>query len=626
MKALSNRSISWLIAAVALLLFVPGLGAVHLFDWDEINFAEIAREMLATHHWLQPQIGYVPFYEKPPLFMWMQALSMAVFGVGEFAARLPNALCGVATLVVLFRIGTRMRNRSFGLLWTLAYIGSILPNLYFRSGIIDPWFNLFIFLGFLAFIRSTDTPASAGLSARRKNLAAAMAGLWLGLAVLTKGPVGVLIPALCALVYWVWNRFRLYVSIPRVLLMLGVLLLVPGLWFGADLLRNGPVFFTAFFWRQVAMLSTEDAGHGGFFGYHFVVLLIGCFPASVFALQEIVRGISSIKVSRSGPCMHPLPQGPLRETAEGASQQLPQGPLRETADGASKQLPQGPLRETADGASEQLPQGPLRETAEGANQQRTTDNYRKWLLILFWVVFILFSIVKTKIVHYSSLCYFPLTFLAALQLERLWNGGTATLWSRLLMGGIGTLFALVTLVLPFIGMHPEWIVPLLKNDPFAQGNLMAEVHWSGWEALAGVWMCVVLYLGHRFFAKREYRSGIVAVFGGTALFVTITLYYFINRIEGYSQRAAVEFFQQRQGETCYVMTKGYKSYAQWFYTRMPPITDSRVQSENWLLTGNVGRPVYVVCKVTSAEEVAAIPGLQELYRKNGFVFFRRNAP
>lgn len=575
MKALSNRSISWLIALVALLLFVPGLGAVHLFDWDEINFAEIAREMLATGNWLQPQIGYVPFYEKPPLFMWMQALSMSVLGVGEFAARLPNALCGVATLVVLFRIGTQLRNRTFGLLWALAYIGSILPHLYFRSGIIDPWFNLFIFLGFLAFIRSTDTPASAGLSARRKNLSAALAGLWLGLAVLTKGPVGVLIPALCALVYWVWNRFRLYVSIPRVLLMLGVLLLVPGLWFGADLLRNGPVFITAFFWRQVAMLSTEDAGHGGFFGYHFVVLLIGCFPASVFALQEMLRS-ASWRPRALRPANHE-PEIDIQQSALSG--------------------------------------------AEGP-----TTNYRKWLLILFWVVLLLFSIVKTKIVHYSSLCYFPLTFLAALQLERLWNGGKATLWSRLLMGCIGTLFALVTLVLPFIGMHPEWIMPLVKSDPFAQGNLMAEVHWSGWEALAGVWMCVVLYLGHRFFAKREYRSGIVAVFGGTALFVTITLYYFINRIEGYSQRAAVEFFQQRQGETCYVMTKGYKSYAEWFYTRMPPITDSRVQSENWLLTGNVDRPVYVVCKVTSAEEVAAITGLHELYRKNGFVFFRRNAP
>ena len=134
-----------LIALLALLLFVPGLGAVHLFDWDEINFAEIAREMLVTGDYLRPQMNFEPFYEKPPLFMWMQAFCMKLFGVGEFAARLPNALCGAVTLLTVYRMGTRLRNGVFGLLWTLAYLGSILPNMYFRSGIIDPWFNFFIF-------------------------------------------------------------------------------------------------------------------------------------------------------------------------------------------------------------------------------------------------------------------------------------------------------------------------------------------------------------------------------------------------------------------------------------------------------------------------------------------------
>jgi len=590
MRSLSKLQLQLLIALVAALLFIPGLGAVHLFDWDEINFAEIAREMLATHNWLQPQIGYVPFYEKPPLFMWMQAASMSAFGVNEFASRLPNAICGIITLLVLFRIGERIRGRLFGLLWVLAYVGSILPHLYFRSGIIDPWFNLFIFLGFLAFIRMSDTPAGADVPPRQKNIAAVLAGIWLGLAVLTKGPVGILIPALGALVYWVMNRFRLYVSIPRVLLMFAVLLIVPGLWFGADLLHNGPTFITAFFWRQMAMLSSEDAGHGGFFGYHFVILLIGCFPASVFALQEMLR------------------RNPRSTVA--ASQTAPHKQVRTAqADGVTPSP-----REKGKG-DEGL------RTPD--NRQLTTDNYRKWMLILFWVVLILFSIVKTKIVHYSSLTYFPLTFLAALQLERLWNGGKATMWSRLLMGAIGTLFAVATLVLPYLGMHPELIAPLLKNDAFAQGNLMANVHWTGWEVLAGLWMVVILYLGHRFFTKAQYRSGIVSVFGGTALFVTITLYYFIDRIEGYSQRAAVEFFQERQGEKCYVLTKNYKSYAQWFYSDMPPITDPKSHDEEWLLHGDVDRPVYVVCKVTSAEEVAAIPGLQEIERKNGFVFWKR---
>ena len=549
MRRFTEKQVQWLVALVAALFFIPGLGAVHLFDWDEINFAEIAREMLATGKWLQPQIGYEPFHEKPPLFIWMQALSMSVFGVNEFAARLPNAIAGIITLVALYRIGRRWQGGTFGLLWALAYVGSVLPHLYFRSGIIDPWFNLFIFLGFLAFIRMGDSPAAGTTSAGEKNRAALFAGLWIGLAVLTKGPVGILLPGLAAAVYWAVNRFRLYVSIPRVLLMFAVLLAVPGLWFGIDAWRNGPEFITAFFWRQVAMLTTEDAGHGGFFGYHFVVLLIGCFPASVFALQEMVK----------------------------------------------------------------------RTPLEAAGRDR-----RKWMLILFWVVLILFSVVKTKIVHYSSLCYFPLTYLAALQLHRLWQGGAATLWSRVLMGGIGSLFAAVTLALPLVGKHPEWIAPLLANDPFAQGNLQAQVTWTGWEVLAGAWMVVaVLFLGHRFFSRAQYRSGIVSVFGGTALFVTITLYYFINRIEGYSQRAAVEFFEQRQGEKCYVMTKGYKSYVQWFYSRVPPITDPRAHRESWLLSGDTDRPVYVSCKITDADEVAAIPGLKELYRKNGFVFWMR---
>ena len=57
-----------LIAAIAALLFVPFLGGVHLFDWDEINFAEISREMIVSGDYLRPQIGFQPFYEKPPLF------------------------------------------------------------------------------------------------------------------------------------------------------------------------------------------------------------------------------------------------------------------------------------------------------------------------------------------------------------------------------------------------------------------------------------------------------------------------------------------------------------------------------------------------------------------------------
>jgi len=136
-----------LLVAIGALLFIPFIGTVHLFDWDEINFAESAREMLLTHNYRMVQINFQPFYEKPPLFIWLQAVSMSYFGVNEFAARLPNAICGIITMLVVFNVGRYVFKSQLGVLWALLFACSILPQIYFKSGIIDPVFNLFIFLG-----------------------------------------------------------------------------------------------------------------------------------------------------------------------------------------------------------------------------------------------------------------------------------------------------------------------------------------------------------------------------------------------------------------------------------------------------------------------------------------------
>ncbi|HQZ42663.1 MAG TPA: glycosyltransferase family 39 protein, partial [Flavobacteriales bacterium] len=505
---MTGTSLRWYILIVlgTFLLFVPGLGAVHLFDWDEINFAEIAREMLVTGDWLQPRIDYLPFHEKPPLFIWFQAISMSVFGVNEFAARLPNAICGIVTLLVLFRIGKRLKNETFGALWALAYIGSILPHLYFRSGIIDPWFNLFIFLGLDQFIQLVAADRKKG------SQHAILSGLFLGLAVMTKGPVGVLIPGLTIVIFWVLNKFRSIVHWRSIILGSLAVLATISIWAIVDYTKNGPDFMIGFFWRQVAMLTTEDAGHGGFFGYHFVVLLIGCFPASLFAVQEMIR-------------------------------------------------PSHRAIAAADTKSEPY--------------ATSIISYRKWMLILFWVVLILFSLVKTKIVHYSSLCYFPLTYLAALQLERIWAERTSFGWSRWAIGILGVLFSAIIFAVPILGQHIELLKPLFAQDQFALANMDADVQWNLIACTAGLFLLATLIVSHFLHKQQKFRASIITTFGGTALFVWLTLFFFINNIEGYSQRAAIEFFEARQDEKCYVITRNYKSYAQLFYTKKPVVTDAR---------------------------------------------------
>ena len=79
-EAMNTKTIGIAIA-LCILLFVPFLGRVHLFDWDEINFAECAREMVTSGNYSTVTIDYLPFWEKPPLFIWMQAISMKIFGI-----------------------------------------------------------------------------------------------------------------------------------------------------------------------------------------------------------------------------------------------------------------------------------------------------------------------------------------------------------------------------------------------------------------------------------------------------------------------------------------------------------------------------------------------------------------
>jgi 4-amino-4-deoxy-L-arabinose transferase-like glycosyltransferase len=196
-----------LIALSAVVLFLP-IQSINLFDWDEINFAEAAREMLVTGDYLRVVIDYQPFWEKPPLFIWLQAISMSLFGVNEFAARLPNLVCGVATFLVLYNVGSQLFDKNFGLLWVLAYAGCFLPQLYFMSGIIDPVFNLFIFLSIYYLHQSF----MSGLD----NRWVALSGLFIGLALLTKGPVALLIYGLTAIALYLMNRDKLNASFNRV--------------------------------------------------------------------------------------------------------------------------------------------------------------------------------------------------------------------------------------------------------------------------------------------------------------------------------------------------------------------------------------------------------------------------
>lgn len=523
------------IALLAALIFLPGLGAVHLFDWDEINFAEAAREMLATGEYAYVQINYEPFQEKPPLFFWLQALSMRIFGINEFAARLPNALCGVLSLVTLFYMGRRWRDEQFGLWWAGLYAASLLPHFYFKSGIIDPWFNFFIFTGIYFLVRTHQVPA-------RGVRWMALSGLFIGLGIMTKGPVALLIYGLVYFIYWVSQRFKGFLPWSQIISFSASLLAVGASWFLVEVLRGRGEVVWEFIVYQIRLLQTQDAGHGGPFFYHWIVLLLGCFPASLFMLYAYRKPVAK-------------------------------------------------------------------------------DEVGQWMKILFWVVLLLFSLVRTKIVHYSSLCYFPLTYLGALGLWH-WQRSTVDFpaWLKWSIGFIGSVLGLLFTALPFVDRYKASIIESgIIKDRFAVANLQADVHWGGWEWLLGLLFWVGI-LASVILLSRS-RRAIYGLLATCLLGLELLSFVYIPKIEQYSQGAAIEFYESKQNEDCYLTTVGFKSYAHLFYGRKPPPDDPRHADQGWLLSGKLDKQVYAVTKNIRQEQVLRdFPQLRVLYEKNGFVF------
>ena len=197
---------------------------------------------------------------------------MKVFGINEFAARFPNSICGIFTLLIVFNIGKKLNNSRFGLIWVMTFACSLLPFFYFKSGIIDPWFNLFIFTGIYFWVRAIDC-----IDASKELIYALLSAIALGLAVLTKGPVAILIFGLVAGILYLLNRFKLGVNWKSLTLFIILFLFTGGFWFLLQIISDHFNIVVDFIVYQIRLFKTEDAGHGGFPLYHFVILLFGYF-------------------------------------------------------------------------------------------------------------------------------------------------------------------------------------------------------------------------------------------------------------------------------------------------------------------------------------------------------------
>ena len=243
----ASRSYTWLwIVLLWAVIYIPGLFSPPLLDDADSVHAEAAREMVVRHDWTTLYIDGIRYLEKAPLLYWGMAASFKVFGVRDWAARLPLILGLLALLLVTYAVGRRTLGERAGLWASIVLTVSIGPYLFTRILIPDMLVALWLAWGLDFFLRTLDEEPPSRLSCWGFAAAAA-------LNVLTKGLIGIVFPVAIAGFYLILTGNVKHLRRMRVVSSTLVLLLI------------------AAPWHIAAGLANPAAGQSrGFFWFYFV--------------------------------------------------------------------------------------------------------------------------------------------------------------------------------------------------------------------------------------------------------------------------------------------------------------------------------------------------------------------
>jgi 4-amino-4-deoxy-L-arabinose transferase-like glycosyltransferase len=404
--------------------------------------------------------------------------------------------------------------------------------MYFHSGIIDPWFNLFIFNSIAFYYLGTT---------KQRFHEFLYAGLFAGLAVMTKGPVALLLIGASVFFFHLLTKFKSFPKFKFISVTLIATLIISLLWFFLLWISGNKAIITQFLEYQVRLFQTKDAGHGGPIYYHWLVLLLGCFPASFFAIGSFFQ------------------------------------------------------------------------------KDSYTNPFNTLVLISGLFTLILFSIVQTKIIHYSSFCYFFLTYFAALSISQAEKPIRRSTWVTVCYLLI---ISLTLSVLIYIQVFGPGIANLITiKDPFAYANLNAQEPWRTVDFtivfLWGIAAALSIYL----LLKQRIQQAILTLLIAVPIGILCIQGTILPHIEQYTQRAAISFYKQQAPKNVYLIPLGFKSYAHLFYGEIKPHQNANRYNEAWVCSDSTDLPVYYVARIPMHQNyLKAYPNLKKLYMKNGFVF------
>ncbi|WP_029520923.1 glycosyltransferase family 39 protein [Persephonella sp. IF05-L8] len=267
----------------AILVFSANIGGLSIYSLDEAKNSECAREMLERGDLIVPTFNYELRTDKPPVHYYFMMIAYKLFGVNEFSARFFSAVFGALTVLITFLFARRYLGEKVAFMTFIVLVSSLHTSVQFHMAVPDPylifWINAALFSFFVGF-------------KEKKSIFIYLFYIFMGLGVLTKGPVAIVLPSAIILIYLFLIRNLNLGSIKFLRPIKGFLitLAVSLPWYVAVYIKtDGKWVYDFIFKHNIHRFSAPMEGHGGIFLVTFLFVFLGLLPFSIFIIQALKR-------------------------------------------------------------------------------------------------------------------------------------------------------------------------------------------------------------------------------------------------------------------------------------------------------------------------------------------------
>lgn len=279
----SHLKLLLILCVLSATLFLAGNGLLGLTNDNEVFYAQTAKEMIQQNTWLTPYLFGQPQFEKPIFSYWLFKLSFVIFGVNASAARFFPAIfavAGVVTLYFLGLLGFKDRMKAF-----LSSIILMSCGMYIglaKSVFTDMFFSVLLMMSFLFFF-------FAYVNQKKKLIGLLLSAICMGFAVLTKGPLGLLIPFLAVVAFLSIKKDLKFIFCKEIIWSFFVLFLTIVPWYILMIQKYGNTFINEFILNDNLRRAVEaqHAGHDTWY-YYPSLIVSGMLPWSLFVLGALI--------------------------------------------------------------------------------------------------------------------------------------------------------------------------------------------------------------------------------------------------------------------------------------------------------------------------------------------------